>query len=114
MGRVRDYDVIVVGGGPAGVASALTLARKGANVIMLEKAKVPGERNMTGGVIYGDFTRHYGLINLLPEFEKEAPLERRIVAHEVNVLSEPDWQRGFYRYYRITRDSIPSRLGLFS
>ncbi len=114
MGRVPDYDVIVVGAGPAGSASALTLARKGANVLMLEKAKVPGERNMTGGVIYGDFIRQYGLINLLPEFEKEAPVERRIIAHEVNVLSEPDWKRGYYRYYRITRDSIPSRLGLFN
>jgi electron transfer flavoprotein-quinone oxidoreductase len=109
-----EYDVIVVGAGPGGAACALTLARKGVNVLMLEKAKVPGERNMTGGVLYGGFMGHYGLVNLIPGFESEAPVQRRIVSHEVDVLSEPDWEKGEYRYYRLNRNSLPSRLGLFN
>ncbi len=110
----NEFDVIVVGAGPAGSACALTLARRGANVLILEKSRIPGERNMTGGVLYGAFTSHYGLINLLPDFERDAPLERKIVSHEVNVLSNPNWEKGEYMVYRLSRDSIASRVGLFN
>ena len=109
-----EFDVIVVGAGPAGSACALTLARRGANVLILEKSRIPGERNMTGGVLYGAFTRHYGLINLVPDFERDAPLERKILSHEVNVLSDPNWEKGEYKVYRLSRDSIASRVGLFN
>lgn len=108
-----EYDVIVVGAGPAGAAAALSLARKGVNVLMLEKARVPGERNMTGGVIYGDFPGEWGLISLVPDFETSAPLERRIISHEVVVLGAPDYGRGQSRYYRLSKSSFPARAGLF-
>lgn len=109
-----EFDVIVVGAGPAGSAAALALARKGTNVILLEKARIPGERNMTGGVLYGDFPGDWGLINLVPDFESTAPLERRIITHEVVVLDSPDWGKGTSRYYRLSKGSLPSRLGVFS
>ena len=108
-----DFDVIVVGAGPAGSAAALTLARRGVNVLMLEKARVPGERNMTGGVIYGDFPGEWGLISLVPDFESAAPLERRIVSHEVVVLGAPDYAKGTSRYYRLSKRSVPAKAGLF-
>ncbi len=108
-----EYDVVVVGAGPAGAAASLTLARKGVNVLMLEKARVPGERNMTGGVLYGDFPDNWGLISLVPDFETSAPLERRIVSHEVVVLGSPDFKRGSSRYYKLTKDSLPAKLGIF-
>jgi geranylgeranyl reductase family protein len=37
------YDVIIIGGGPAGSTSATTLASKGLNVLLLEKEKFPRE-----------------------------------------------------------------------
>lgn len=80
----------------------------------MEKSKIPGERNMTGGVIYGAFTKHYGLINLLPDFERDAPLERKILSHEVDVLSDPNWEKGEFMVYRLSRDSFASRVGLFN
>ncbi|MBI3023734.1 MAG: FAD-dependent oxidoreductase [Thaumarchaeota archaeon] len=110
----NEFDVIVVGAGPAGSACALTLARRGANALILEKSRVPGERNMTGGVLYGAFTSHYGLINLLPDFERDAPLERKIISHEVNLLSDPNWEKGEYMVYRLSRDSVASRVGLLN
>ena len=103
----------MVGAGPAGAAAALALARKGVDVLMLEKARVPGERNMTGGVIYGDFPGDWGLISLVPDFEETAPLERRIISHEVIALGAPDYQKGTSRYYRLSKDSIAARLGFF-
>jgi electron transfer flavoprotein-quinone oxidoreductase len=104
----------VVGAGPGGSAAALTLARKGVNVRLLERSKTPGESNVSGGVLYGDFTKGYGLVDLLPDFEAKAPLERKVVSHEVNILSAPDARGGSYHRYRLHGDSILSRLGLFT
>ena len=110
---MADFDVIVVGAGPAGSAAALTLARKGVNVLLMEKARVPGERSMTGGVLYGDFPGDWGFIKLVPDFESSAPLERRIISHEVVVLGAPDYRKGTSRYYKLTKTSLPTRVGLF-
>ncbi len=104
----------MVGAGPAGAACALALARKGANVLILEKGKIPGEKNMTGGVLYGGFLPKYGLADLIPNFESIAPMERRIISHEVFVLSRPDWEKKAFRYYRLHRGSLLSRAGIFS
>jgi len=109
-----EYDVVVVGAGPGGSAAALTLARKGVKVLLVERAKVPGEGNVSGGVLYGDFTKGYGLMDLLPDFESEAPLERKVLSHEVDILSAPDQRSGSYQQYRLDGNSILARLGLFT
>lgn len=109
-----EYDVIVVGAGPAGSAAALTLARKGAKVLVVERSRSPGDSNVSGGVLYGDFTKGYGLVDLVPGFETEAPVERKIVSHEVNILSAPDARGGGYHQYRLDGNSALARLGLFT
>jgi len=40
----HDADVVVIGGGPAGSAAAITCARRGLSVIVLERDRVFGER----------------------------------------------------------------------
>jgi len=107
-----EFDAIVVGAGPAGAASALALARRGFNVIMLEKARIPGERSVTGGVLYGDFQGWYGMIDLVPQFEAEAPVERKVVSHEIYVVSNARGAK--YRYYMMSKGSAAVRMGLFS
>ena len=37
-----DYDVVVIGAGNGGLTSALTLAKNGIKVLLLEKHNVPG------------------------------------------------------------------------
>jgi len=109
-----EYDVIVVGAGPGGSAAALTLARKGVKVLLLERTKAPGDGNVSGGVLYGDFTKGYGLMDLVPDFESDAPLERKVLSHEVDILSAPDERARSFRRYRLDGNSILARLGLFT
>lgn len=108
------FDVAVIGAGVAGCTTALYVARTGADVILLEKARIPGERNVTGGVLFGSYFPGYGLIDLLPSFEQEAPVERQITRHSVCALSKVSRTNDgrSYRYCELSRDSVVSRLGL--
>lgn len=44
MGEGRRFDVLVVGGGPAGSVAALVLARGGARVALIDKARFPRDK----------------------------------------------------------------------
>jgi flavin-dependent dehydrogenase len=76
-----DFDVVVVGAGRAGTAAAYKLAQSNLDVALLERAKQPGMKNVTGGVLYGQV-----LEELVPEFPAEAPLERHVVEHNIKLL----------------------------
>lgn len=106
---VDKHDVIVVGAGPGGCAAAYYLARRGYDVLLVEKAKVPGQRNVTGGVLYGSYIPGYGLIDLIPDFEKEAPLERRVVRYKLAMVSSPRYP-GEYRYRAISPNARAYRV----
>jgi electron transfer flavoprotein-quinone oxidoreductase len=70
---VEGFEVAVVGAGPAGSAAALTLAREGVQVLLLERGSFPGSKNVFGGRIYS-----YPLKKLFGDKWKEAPSERFI------------------------------------
>ena len=44
--------VIVVGGGPAGISAAVTIARANKNVILIERGNFCGSKNVFGGAVY--------------------------------------------------------------
>lgn len=76
-------DVIVVGGGPAGISAAVTIARAGKKVILIERGSFSGSKNVFGGAIYVQPTKE-----IFPDFEQSAPLERRTVAHKYIMCTE--------------------------
>lgn len=78
-------EVIVVGAGPAGISCAITVARAGHKVILIERGKFSGSKNVFGGAIYAQPTRE-----IFPDFEKTAPLERKNVEHKYAILGEYD------------------------
>src|SRR5262245_61577609 len=41
---MSGYDVIVVGGGPAGCSAAITLSQRGARVLVLEEKRMPRDK----------------------------------------------------------------------
>ena len=55
-------EVIVVGGGPAGISCAVTLARAGHQVVLIERGRFSGAKNMFGGAIYANRQEKFFLI----------------------------------------------------
>src|SRR4051794_28484975 len=50
-------DVAVVGGGPAGAAAAITLARAGRHVVLIDKARFPRDKCCGDGLTAGALRR---------------------------------------------------------
>jgi electron transfer flavoprotein-quinone oxidoreductase len=81
----KFFDVIIVGAGPAGSLAALKLARAGRNVVMVERGKYPGAKNMFGGLVH-----HTPVLNeMLPDFPERAPLERHVYKKVLAFLTPP-------------------------
>ena len=77
--------VIIVGGGPAGISAGVTLARAGKEVILIERGNFCGSKNVFGGAIYTQPTKE-----IFPNFEENAPLERNNTKHKYMLLTETD------------------------
>jgi electron transfer flavoprotein-quinone oxidoreductase len=77
VGQEEKFDAIVVGAGPAGVSAAITMAKSGLQVVVLERGQKPGTKNVMGGILYN----HY-LEEIVGEEWKQAPLERPIIEEQ--------------------------------
>lgn len=84
--------MIVVGAGPAGLAAAITAARRGMKTIVIERGEFPGAKNVMGGVLYTQPTSR-----LIPEFWQEAPLERPVVEQRYAFLDGDNTFAAGYR-----------------
>ena len=84
MADEEKFDAVVVGAGPAGTAAAITMAKAGLQVALLERGAKPGSKNVMGGILYN----HY-IEEIVGEDWKLAPLERPII-EERRWLMTPD------------------------
>jgi electron transfer flavoprotein-quinone oxidoreductase len=96
-------DVIIVGGGLAGLSCAYELADSGMTVIVLERGDFSGSKNVTGGRIYISPIRDY-----LPDLWKEAPLERHVTKEFITLLGESNSTTLELYSDRFNREPYPS------
>src|SRR6185295_15089098 len=78
-----DFDVIVVGAGPAGSCAAIEAARGGLRTLLLERGPFPGSKNMYGGVVYPRI-----LDELIPQWWTDVPIQRWVTRRSTMVLTE--------------------------
>jgi electron transfer flavoprotein-quinone oxidoreductase len=84
MSTDYDFDVAIVGAGPAGLAAALVLAREGVETVVLERGQYPGAKNVSGAALYGP-----ALNNLIPNYWKDRDsFERFLTTKKITMLSE--------------------------
>jgi electron transfer flavoprotein-quinone oxidoreductase len=108
----RQFQAIVVGAGPAGSAAALTMARAGLDVALVERGTFPGEKNMFGGLLH----RMTSLEEIIPDFWDRAPLERHIAKKGTTFMTAEasfhvqnetaDFSRAPYNGYTVFRPSF--------
>jgi electron transfer flavoprotein-quinone oxidoreductase len=79
----EHFDAVIVGAGPAGAAAALTMARAGLDVVMLERGTFAGAKNLMGGILYRQPAEE-----LVPGFVDAAPLERAIFEQRYWALTD--------------------------
>ncbi|MFV9502948.1 MAG: FAD-dependent oxidoreductase [Oscillochloridaceae bacterium umkhey_bin13] len=79
----EQFDVIIVGAGPAGSAAALVAARAGLKVLLLERGEYPGSKNVSGATFYGSAILH----ELIPNWWEQAPVERYVNRRQLSFMS---------------------------
>lgn len=82
-----QVDAIVVGGGPAGLAAAHTMASAGLETVVIERGEYAGAKNV-GGLLYGTV-----LSRMIPNFFEQAPIERSVSRRELIFLSPGEHMR---------------------
>lgn len=105
---MENFDVIVIGGGPAGLSAAISAAKAGMKTVVIERGDYPGTKNVMGGILYTKATSM-----VVPEFWKEAPVERPIIEQRIAMLSgdqtilagyrDPAWGEEPYNAHSILR-----------
>jgi electron transfer flavoprotein-quinone oxidoreductase len=78
-----DFDVVIVGAGPAGSCAAIEAARGGLRTLLLERGPFPGSKNMYGGVVYPRI-----LDDLIPEWWNEVPIQRWVTRRSTMILTD--------------------------
>lgn len=81
------HDVIVFGAGPAGNTAAYLLARKGLDVLLIERGPAPGSKNVGGAALYLQ-TWLWAVPELVPAVFEEHPYERVITRQEYWLMTE--------------------------
>ena len=56
---MSDYDLVVIGGGPAGQKAAVQAAKTGARVLLIERAKSAKREDIVNALAASTFSNHF-------------------------------------------------------
>ena len=79
---MEKIDVVIVGGGLAGLSCAYNLAGEELTVLVLERGDFSGSKNVTGGRIYLGPIRRF-----MPNLWEEAPFERHVTKEALTLMA---------------------------
>ena len=83
---VSETEVLVAGGGPAGIGAALGAARAGAKTLLVEQSNAPGGMATTGLMSHWSGSRESPLMNEIVERMAKSPS----LPQEIQALTEAD------------------------
>ncbi|MFP3214335.1 MAG: FAD-dependent oxidoreductase, partial [Nitrososphaeria archaeon] len=78
----QKFDVAVVGAGPAGLAAAYYLAKKGFKTVVLERGREIGSKSIYGGRIYAA-----PLKEIYPNFNS-MPVHRWVKKERISIMPD--------------------------
>lgn len=87
---MEKYDVVIIGGGSAGLAALKRLSSLGKQAILLEAGEKVGTKNISGGILYSKKPKKgksYNVEDIYENFLEDAPFERKITKYILHATS---------------------------
>jgi len=88
---MEKYEVVIVGGGSAGLAALKKLANLGKQAILLEAGSKVGSKNISGGILYSKKpkkSKTHNVEDIYENFLQDKPYERKITKYILHATSK--------------------------
>ena len=89
---MEHFDVVIIGGGSAGLAALKQLSTLKKQAVLIEAGKTVGSKNVSGGILYSKKPKNGKVYNVEDvygeQFLTEAPLERLITKYILHATSK--------------------------
>jgi electron transfer flavoprotein-quinone oxidoreductase len=88
---LEQFDVVIIGGGSAGLAALKQLSSMGIQTVLLEAGSTIGTKNVSGGILYSknpQTGKVHNVDEIFENFLEEKPWERQITKYILNCVSK--------------------------
>lgn len=88
---MEQFDVVIIGGGSAGLAALKQLSSMGIQTVLIEAGSTVGSKNVSGGILYSknpQTGKVYNVEEIFENFLQEKPWERQITKYILNCVSK--------------------------
>jgi electron transfer flavoprotein-quinone oxidoreductase len=88
---LEQFDVVIIGGGSAGLAALKQLSSMGIQSVLIEAGSTIGTKNVSGGILYSknpQTGKVYNVDEIFENFLEEKPWERQITKYILNCVSK--------------------------